>query len=276
MIPRMPLDLPKRVKDWWALASWHLTELLPSRLRHEGLSIFAARHIFFARYGSTVISGPFRGMKLRLPPYEREWLFAYLLGTQELELREAIESAARTAYRTIINIGAAEGYYVLGLAIRSRPANLIAYEANKNYHGFIAASAKMNGIGSRLSLRGHCDPIDLARDLAAAEAPVFLLIDIEGGELAMLDPLKIPELTAVDILVETHDGYAPGCTRTLIERFSPTHAIRHYRPRPRTPADFPPGLLKSVLRRSPGTAVGLLNERRGRTEWLHMTAKRHA
>ena len=40
---------------------------------------------------STVVSGPFVGMRLHLSPLSQRHLLGYILGTQELELREVIE-----------------------------------------------------------------------------------------------------------------------------------------------------------------------------------------
>ena len=84
----------------------------------------------WVRYGSrnTVLSGPFAGTKLYLSPLSGRHLLGYLLGTQEIELHGAVEKIVSQGYKTIINIGAADGYYALGLARRLPQACVLAFE----------------------------------------------------------------------------------------------------------------------------------------------------
>src|ERR1700686_4848787 len=64
-----------------------------------------------------VQSGPFKGMRLS---DQTTWgdgdLGAKILGCYEQELWPHLEGARRGAYRRVINVGCAEGYYAVGLA----------------------------------------------------------------------------------------------------------------------------------------------------------------
>jgi len=235
-----------------------------------------AVRLVLGRSRGRVVSGPFAGIVLDLSPVSQRHLLSYLLGTTELEIRLAVERIVARGYGTILNIGAADGYYAIGFAVRSPGTRIVAYEAKQDLHPALARIARLNGVAERIDIRGLCDRDELRRALRR-DPDALVLMDIEGAEMAVLDPRAVPELAAADVLVETHDVFAPGCTEALIARFSPTHHIERYRQRPRVLADYPRDFLPRLSRFAPRLAVALLDERRvGTQEWLHMTVRRPA
>jgi predicted O-methyltransferase YrrM len=221
--------------------------------------------------GDKVVAGPFAGTKLELAPVSSRLLVSYLLGTTELELHDIIERIVSKDYGTIINVGAADGYYAIGLARRMPHARVIAFEAQEQLHAGLLNAFRKNGVVGRITLRGRCDSRSLAEAIRESTGEVLILMDIEGGEGEALNPAVVPELAGVDVLVETHDVFVPHVTKTLIERFSPTHAIDRRGTRARTLADFPRGFLSAIPKFLPRTAVDIMNERRsGSQEWLYM------
>jgi hypothetical protein len=221
-----------------------------------------------------VLSGPFQGMKLDLSPVSSRHLLGYLLGTQELELHSVIETVIRQQYSTVINIGVADGYYAIGLARRMPSTRIVGFEGLAEHHEPFWRTARMNGVADRIKMEGFCTTADLQDSLVEAGPRPFILCDIEGGEKALLDNSRIPELNQADILVETHDGLVPGCSKALLQRFSETHEITSIDARPRTIRDFPSHKLPFLARWLPGTAVELMNERRtGVQEWLFMSSR---
>ena len=230
----------------------------------------------WVRYGSrnTVLSGPFVGTKLYLSPLSGRHLLGYLLGTQEIELHGAIEQIAARDYATIINIGAADGYYALGLARRLPQTCVLAFEGNSSHHKYLNISASVNGVAERIFIRGFCRGQDLHAALATVRKPALVLCDIEGGEVDLLDPELIGALRSVDLLVETHDQYVADCTEILRSRFAPTHAVQQFVGRPRVASDFPSAVLPLLTRMFPETAIELMNERRKEPQqWLLLTAR---
>jgi hypothetical protein len=234
---------------------------------------------FLVRYAARrrAVAGPFRGMRIELSPLSSRHLLGYILGSQELELREAIDAIVARGYRTILNVGAADGYYAVGLAMRLREARVEAFEALPELHPVIARTAAANGVASRVVIEGTCTPALLRTRLDAAEGPTLILMDIEGGEIGLLDLDTTPELARADILVETHDAFVADATETLIRRFSDTHDVACYAARPRVLSDFPPDFLPSLRRWFPSLAVELMNERRtGLQRWLLLSATAQA
>jgi hypothetical protein len=221
-----------------------------------------------------VVAGPFRGMRIALSPLSKQHLLGYILGSQECELRAVIDRILDRGYRRVINVGAADGYYAVGLALRLPAARVEAFETLPEFHPQIERSARLNGVIDRIALNGRCDAIDLSQSLRRAGRKPLVLMDIEGGEKGLLDPQAVPELRQADILVETHDAFVPEVTDTLIERFWQTHDVECYTAQPRIAADFPADFLSAFRRRFPRLAVDLMDERRtGIQRWLFLTAK---
>lgn len=262
---------------WYA--AYRKYRLLPDGIRRPlrallmprwQLAAFLVRQAAWGR----IVAGPFRGMRIELSSLSSRHLLGYILGSQELELREAIDDIIAHDYQTIINIGAADGYYAVGLAMRLPQARVEAFETMPEHHPLIARTAVLNGVRDRLSIAGTCTPELLRARLRAVDGSVLIVMDIEGGEVEMLDPQVLPELAQADILVETHDSFVPDATVTLMRRFRDTHEIACYAARPRVLSDFPPNFLPSLRRRFPDFAVELMNERRtGQQRWLMLRAK---
>ena len=236
---------------------WHLAVMLVR---------FAAR--------DRVVAGPFSGMRISLSPLSRRHLLGYILGSQERELHEVVERIIERGYRSIVNVGAADGYYAIGLALRLPEARVEAFEQLPEFHPQIERSARANGVAARIKLHGACDAAELRQSLRQAGPRPLVLIDIEGGEKGLLDLEAVPELRQADLLVETHDAFVPQVTETLIERFWRTHDVECYTAQPRILADFPADFLPLFRRRFPRLAVDLMDERRtGVQRWLFLTAK---
>ncbi|MEN3794734.1 hypothetical protein [Fulvimarina sp. MAC3] len=227
-----------------------------------------------ARSKGRVVAGPFEGLKLQLSSVSSRHLLGYILGTQELELHGVVEEIVARDYSHIINVGVADGYYAVGFARRMPSTRVIGFEGLPEHHPLVRRAAEENGVSDRIELRGFCESSDLDQALIEAGPKSLVVCDIEGGEKALLDPEKSPELANADILVETHDGLLLGCTRTMVERFEATHDIVSILARPRTMVDFPFDKLPLLPTLVPETAIELMNERRtGLQEWLFMTAR---
>lgn len=260
-------------------AAYRRYRLLPDGVRRPLRALLMPRWQFAAflvrqAAGRRTVAGPFQGMRIELSPLSSRHLLGYILGSQELELRDAIDDIVAHGYRTILNVGAADGYYAVGLAARLPQARVEAFEAQREFHPLIARTAAANGVAARVSIGGLCTADLLQARLAAAEGPTLVFMDIEGAEVELLDPLTVPRLARADILVETHDAFVAEATETLMQRFRATHDIACYTARPRVLADFPPNFLPHLRRWFPSLAVELMNERRtGLQRWLMLTAK---
>ncbi len=189
------------------------------------------------RTNNTVAFGPFKGMKIDLD----DTFFSIPLGagTFELEIHPAFAKLSAFSFDQIINVGATEGYYVVGMSLKWPEATVYAFEKEEDYwRPKIAKLASDNLVADRVRIRGHCSPSDLV-DLLKADKSTLLMLDVEGDEINLLDPVVINELCRTAILVELHEMFAPGCSGIIEERFGNTHDISKYITRPRILNDFP-------------------------------------
>jgi len=196
-----------------------------------------------------------------------------LLGTYEIELHDIVDEIIAKKPDVIFNIGAAEGYYSIGLA-RSLPSTrVVAWETTENGRALSRTLAKLNGVETnKLQSHGLCTVSALKRRLEeyTQKESIFLIVDIEGGEALLLDPEIIPRLSQTEMLIEIHECFIPGVQQILVDRFSTTHSILEIKARWRSPADWPKKLAicnKGVWN---GSKAALMNEHRpSGMSWLY-------
>ncbi len=147
---------------------------------------------------------------------------AKLLGCYEQPLQPYIEQAIQKQYATVLNIGCAEGYYAVGMALRMPNTQVLAHDLNPKAQEICAALAVKNKVDDRVRIGGLFKSSDFA---AYADQNVLLMCDIEGAERELLNPESAPALKGMDIIVESHECLIPGITQLLIDRFKDTHTI---------------------------------------------------
>ena len=197
---------------------------LEARLDHERLFPveWVNRRVRDA-VGDTVRSGPFAG--LEYPDWamtEVDLFSPKVLGTYELEIHEPLEALLEASPRRVVNIGAAEGFYAVGLARRLPDATVYAFETDERLRSQLATIAEHNGVADRVRIEGECD-VEALRGLAGDDT--LIVSDCEGGELVLLDPVVLPDLARSAMLVETHDLLVAGATQVVADRFAETHVI---------------------------------------------------
>jgi hypothetical protein len=200
---------------------------------------------FVAWHGLEVSGGPFAG--LRYTDTSPHTLVPKLLGVYERELHAAVEDAIRARPARIVNVGAADGYYAVGLARRCPDARVVAYEADPEQRELLARVVAANR--AAVQIEGTAGPVTLGE----AE---LVVMDCEGCERALLDPSAVPWLRDAAIIVELHDVWEPGVGAVVTERFAATHEI-------------------ALIPSGPQPPRGLLSEQRpGPMSWAVMTPRR--
>lgn len=206
-------------------------ELLPDELSHAHLNA-ALRELakwrttmlertYLASHPRVVRAGPFKGM--RLAGGMEAGSLTKLLGHYEAELADVIETVIAQRYPLILDIGAAQGYYAVGLAMRMPETRVQAFDSNAAARDGCAENAALNGVADRVILAETADhdSFDICHTTRS-----FVLCDIEGAEDQLLDPATAHGLRRADILVECHDCFAPNLSDRIAARFDPTHNIQ--------------------------------------------------
>jgi hypothetical protein len=217
-----------------------LKKVLPRRFHMS----HRARQVILKHTGSRVFSGPFTGMRFassRVPA-------KYLLGTYELELAPLITQLRKAAFDTIVDVGAEMGYYAVGLSLHHPAAHVVAFEAEEKLHASIRELARINRTEDQLQVQGLCTLQNLQISIETSRR-CLVVMDCEGGEKDLLDPIAIPRLRDCTILVELHDFVFRDVAETLRNRFEDTHEIIEVWSKRRTIEDFPIVLERSFQNR---------------------------
>jgi hypothetical protein len=168
-------------------------------------------------------------------PYFSCW--AKLVGSYEDELHQVFNEIVMLPYSTVVNIGCAEGYYAVGLAMKLINVKVHCFEANPWMLEKCRHNAQINRVSQRMTFQGRCDLDRLAQlDLSNHS---LIVCDIDGAETELLQPQRIADLKKCDLLVEVHDCLTPGTTDALRRRFRDTHDIRELRERWKDVSRYP-------------------------------------
>lgn len=175
-----------------------------------------------------VRAGPFRGMRYLPRLTAADTLLSHtvvpkLIGSYEVELHDALVAVFQRKYRQIINIGSAEGYYAVGLALNLPDVPVFAFDSDSTNREVCAEMARINGVADRIFIRAECTLDELA-SLATGES--LIVCDCEGCELQILRPDLIPGLLTSDILVELHDCIDATISPTILARFAESHDVQ--------------------------------------------------
>jgi hypothetical protein len=209
----------------------------------------------------TVLRGPFAGLCYphSIADYD-PGLLPKLLGTFEQELAPAIEEVIASAPSLVVNIGAAEGYYAVGLALRLPESHVVAFEMDSAAAARCVELAELNGVADRVRLKGLCTPAELASlDLEGA----LVVCDCEGCELSVIDPSSAPGLRQAELIVELHDFVDPSISRVIKDRFGGSGRVEIVGTAPRDPA-----LVEELAGHTAAEAALAVDEHRpGPMEW---------
>ncbi len=173
----------------------------------------------------TIDDGPFQGMKLP-KSYERFYsmLGPAILGCFEQETHGFIDAWADRKYDAVINVGMAEGYYLVGLGRRYPDARLIGYEQLEELWPIAKETAYLNTMAERLETRGVCDPETLKQVAGSFSAPLIIM-DIEGAEVDFLSPSHAQNFAHADVIVECHDGKRDSATEHVKAALALNHKV---------------------------------------------------
>jgi len=231
---------------------------------------------FVAQHGAVVRRGPFEGMAYPQALIGHvNFLAAKIMGAYEIELAEIVRELAALPFARVVNVGAGEGYYAVGLARAIPEAIVYAFETDGGERKLCDELALANGVGDRVRVQGTCD-LDALRETVMGST--LVICDCEGGERELLRPDLIPGLLEATLLVEMHPLIDADIPRFVTARFAATHVTRRLQSEPRDPADWPEvagiDCGDAALLLSESGIVGESREARGRlNEWALMIPK---
>ena len=216
-------------------------------------------------YELVVQGGPFRGLQLASDVDPSKNL-PKIIGSYEMELHKVIDKLIKRDFRLFLNVGAAEGYYAVGMAMRMPMCKVIAFEMDEAQAKRCRSTAILNSVERRITVRGKCDSDALAKfDLDDS----LIIMDCEGAEIDILQGILLPRLSKTWLLIELHDSFRPGASRILYQRFHHSHEMEFIEAASRNPDSWVAGHNLSMRQKT----LAVFENRLGTQEWVIMTPK---
>lgn len=183
-----------------------------------------------------VRNGPFTGMKYIKQSFGSA-LLPKLIGCYEKELHDIFyQHVLNGKYQHVLNIGCGEGYYAVGLALKIPEITVFAFDKEPVARELCKNLAVANHVLKRIRIMGECTRLELKK--WAVQNKPFIICDVEGDELELLQPELIPELLLCDMLVELHDFKDKNISKTILSRFTHSHEIKIVDSTERKPEEF--------------------------------------
>ncbi len=192
--------------------------------------------LFLQNNPKVVQGGPFTGLQYVDKAVGSNYLHK-LVGSYEAVLHPVWSKIFQKHFDTVIDIGAAEGYYLVGLGQKFPQTKLVGFETESRGRDLIAEMYQKNNLQNELILEGTATVNNVPSYITEN---TLLICDCEGGELDILNPDLESAFKKIDTaIVELHDLMRPGIKETLTKRFSPTHTINFVQFKTADPRQFP-------------------------------------
>jgi hypothetical protein len=158
-------------------------------------------------FNSTVRYGNFKGLRLSS---ETWWGVAdrasILLGLYEKEVLESLANIP-SRHQYFIDLGAANGYYGIGVLISGICKKSYCYEISEHGREVIKLNSQLNNVEESVILRGKAN-LNFYKEIPENEIDnSILFVDIEGGEFDIFDNETFKSFGKAIIFIELHDWF---------------------------------------------------------------------
>lgn len=206
-----------RASQWLGISNW-------SRLAQARATAVRRRVVSSLGSPPKVATGPFAGM---IFPNSKDrgggWL-PRVLGTYESELASVFETIIADQPAQVIDIGCAEGYYAVGLAIRLPESQITAFDIADEDRAICRRMADANAVSGRVAIASACTEETLLSMNPGVRS--LVICDCEGCEQHLITREVARHLHRSWFMVECHDFVVPNITQHLRALLSETHDVR--------------------------------------------------
>ena len=169
-----------------------------------------------------VLNGPFKGMHYGSIGALCSTFIPKIIGSYESELHSIIQEIIKTGYTEIWDVGCAEGYYAVGLALSMPNTKITAFDIELDARKNCFELAKLNFVEERVLIREKCDAF-LINNFNFENG--LILSDCEGYELELFENVNLVNKN-LDFLIEIHEWPLDrNVEKRMIEKFASTHDV---------------------------------------------------
>jgi SAM-dependent methyltransferase len=169
-----------------------------------------------------VRNGPFKGLKYPSDESFGSSLYPKFLGSYENEISLIIEDVCKNKYSDVLDIGCAEGYYAIGLALRMPNSTIHAYDISPQARALCIKMANYNNVSDRLKTYSFCSEDTLINFPFKGRG--LIICDCEGYEKKLFTETSVKNLANCDLIIETHDIFDITISYYLENIFSKSHS----------------------------------------------------
>ncbi len=168
--------------------------------------------ILLNKYSYKVAYGPLKGMLLNKDTWwSKNDRITQTLGVYEQHVMEKLIELSGINNSQFVDIGAADGYFAVGMAYSNFYDNIYAFEISKRGQDKIKENAIRNSCLDSVIIKGEAN-YDSLNNIINNDAGTVLLIDIEGFEFELLTTDILILLRNCHVICELHpwlvnDGY---------------------------------------------------------------------
>jgi hypothetical protein len=160
-------------------------------------------------FGNQVAYGIFKGMKFSNNVWWGKYdVLAKYLGQYEAHVLNKLEELS-SHHDHFIDIGAADGYYAVGLLHAELYKSATCFEISPKGRTVIAENAELNNLGNRVIINGEANIKSLKKEIETYKSCV-LLCDIEGAEFDLFSKECMSAIRQCTIIIELHDEFIFG------------------------------------------------------------------
>lgn len=152
-------------------------------------------------------------------------LFPKLAGTYENELESSFTQLLKNEYKTIIDIGCAEGYYAVGLAKLFPSCYVFAFDLDDEARSLCERMAIHNNVQDRIQVKEKCTPQWISQ--FSTELRSLIICDCEGYERQLFNEENVNAIKLSDLIIELHPMFESDIKNYLHFLFQDSHHINY-------------------------------------------------
>ena len=176
----------------------------PIYKRREKLS-----KIIYKDFEGVIKYGAFKGLKLT----DQHWwshtdIGSIFFGFYEKEvLNEILKVSSETRKKYFIDIGAADGYYGIGVLIANLFDHSYCFELTQKGQDVIKMNSKLNNVFEKITIKGKLDKLLSNTIPLEIISNSLILMDIEGSEFDLLNDKFLKEIKYSNLIIEIHEHF---------------------------------------------------------------------